>query len=76
MNVQKYEHQRTPLNERIRYFFEVMFWLTVTFFVLVALMVAFWSISELFAPTGRYTVHPAFVEDKRLCLDTHPSSVY
>ena len=55
MNVQKYEHQRTPLNERIRYFFEVMFWLTVTFFVLVALMVAFWSISELFAPTGRYT---------------------
>ena len=75
MNVQKYEHQRTPLNERIRYFFEVMFWLTVTFFVLVALMVAFWSISELFAPTGRYTGHPAFAEDKRLCLDTRPSSV-
>ena len=74
MKVQKYERQGTPLNERIRYFFEVMFWLIVTFFVMVALLVAFWKISELFAPTGRYTGHPAFSEDKRLCLDTRPKS--
>ena len=74
MKVQKYERHATPLNERIRYFFEVMFWLTVTLLVLVALLVAFWSISELFVPTGRYTGHPAFNEDKRLCLDTRPRS--
>ena len=29
MKVQKYERHATPLNERIRYFFEVMFWLIV-----------------------------------------------
>jgi hypothetical protein len=68
MKVQKYERHATPLNERIRYFFEVMFWLTVTFFVLVALLVAYWNIFELFVPTGRYTGHPAFTEDRRLCL--------
>ena len=72
MKVQKYERHATPLNERISYFFEVMFWLTVTFFVLVALLVAYWNISELFVPTGRYTGHPAFTEDRRLCLDTRP----
>ena len=53
MKVQKYERHATPLNERIRYFFEVMFWLVVVFIVFVALMVAFWKISELFVPTGR-----------------------
>ena len=53
MKLQKYERHATPLNERIRYFFEVMFWLIVVFFVFVALMVAFWKISELFVPTGR-----------------------
>ena len=74
MKVQKYERHATPLNERIRYFFEVMFWLIVVFFVFVALMVAFWKISELFVPTGRYTGHPAFAEDMRLCLDTRPRS--
>ena len=74
MKVQKYQRRATPLNERIRYFFEVMLWLTVTFFVLLALLVTFWKISELFAPTGRYTGHPAFIEDKRLCLDTRPKS--
>jgi hypothetical protein len=74
MKVQKYERHATPLNERIRYFFEVMFWLIVVFFVFVALMVAFWKISELFVPTGRYTGHPAFAEDRRLCLDTRPRS--
>ena len=74
MKVQKYERHATPLNERIRYFFEVMFWLTVTFFVLVALLVAYCNISELFVPTGRYTGHPAFTEDRRLCLDTRPRS--
>jgi len=74
MKVQKYERNATPLNERIRYFFETMFWLIVTFFVLVALLLAFLNISELFVPTGRYTGHPAFNEDKRLCLDTRPKS--
>ena len=74
MKVQKYERHETPVNERIRYFFEVMFWLMVVFFVFVALLVAFWKISELFAPTGRYTGHPAFYEDKRLCLETRPRS--
>ena len=74
MKVQKYERHVTPLNERIRYFFEVMFWLIVVFFVFVALMVAFCKISELFVPTGRYTGHPAFAEDMRLCLDTRPRS--
>ena len=53
MKVQKYERHATPLNERIRYFFEVMFWLIVVFFVFVALLVAFLRISELFVPTGR-----------------------
>ena len=33
MKVQRYERRATPLNERIRYFFEVMFWLIVVFFV-------------------------------------------
>ena len=74
MKVQKYERHATPLNERIRYFFEVMFWLIVVFFVFVALMVAFWKISELCVPTGRYTGHPAFAEYRRLCLDTRPNS--
>ena len=66
MKVQRYECRATPLNERIPYFFEVMFWLIVVFFVFVALMMAFWNISELFVPTGRYTGHPAFNEDRRL----------
>ena len=74
MKVHKYERHATPLNERIRYFFEVMVWLIVAFFVFVALLVAFWRVSELFVPTGRYTGHPAFAEDKRLCLDTRPES--
>ena len=74
MKVHKYERRATPLNECIRYFFEDMFWLIVVFFVFVALMVAFWKISELFVPTGRYTGHPAFTEDRRLCLDTRPNS--
>lgn len=74
MKVQKYERHGTPLNERIRYFFETMFWLIVTFFVLVALLLAFLNISELFVPTGRYTGHPAFNEDRRFCLDTRPRS--
>ena len=74
MKVQKYERRATPLNESIRYFFKCMFWLINVFFVFVALMVAFWKISELFVPTGRYTGHPAFAEDKKLCLDTRPKS--
>ena len=74
MKVQKYERHATPLNERIRYFLEVMFWLTVTFFVLVAILVAVWKISELFVPTGAYTGHPAYLEDKRLCLELRPKS--
>ena len=74
MKVQRYERKGTPLNERIRYFFEVMFWLIVTFFVLVALLLAFWKISDLFVPTSRYNGHPAFAEDKRLCLETRPKS--
>ena len=53
MKVQKYERHATLLNELIRYFFEVMFWLIVVFFVFVALLVAFLRISELFVPTGR-----------------------
>jgi hypothetical protein len=74
MKVQKYERDATPLNERIRYFFETMFWLIVTLFVFVALLVTFWNIAELFVPTGRYTGHPAFTEDRMLCLDTRPRS--
>ena len=58
MKVQKYERQGTPLNERIRYFFEVMLWSLVTLVVLVILMVAYLKISELFVPTGAYTGHP------------------
>ena len=74
MKVQKYERYATPLNERIRYFFEVMFWLIIMLFVLVALLVAYVEISELFVPNGRYTGHPAFAEDRMLCLDTRPRS--
>ena len=74
MIVRKYERQGTPLNERIRYFFEVMLWSLVTLVVLIILMVAYLEISELFAPTGRYTGNPAFAEDKRLCLDTRLKS--
>ena len=37
MKVQKYERQGTPLDERIRYFFEVMLWSLVTLVVLVIL---------------------------------------
>ena len=55
MKVQKYERHATPVNERIRYFFEVMFWLIVVFFVFVALMVAFWKISELFVWSLQWT---------------------
>ena len=74
MKVQKYERHATPLNARIRYFFETMLWSLVTLFVLVALILAYLEISELFVPTGRYTGDPAFAEDKRLCLDTRPRS--
>ena len=41
MIVRKYERQGTPLNERIRYFFEVMLWSLVTLVVLIILMVAY-----------------------------------
>lgn len=74
MEVQKYERHATPLNERIRNFFEVMLWSLVTLVVLIILMIAYLEISELFVPTGRYTGHPAFTEDKGLCLDTRPRS--
>ena len=74
MKVQKYERQGTPLNERIRYFFEVMVWSLVALVVLTILMVAYLEISELFVPTGRYTGHPAFAEDKRVCVDLRPRS--
>ena len=58
MKVQKYERRGTPLNERIRYFFEVMLWSLVTLVVLVIFMVAYLEISKLFVPTGAYTGHP------------------
>ena len=72
--VQKYERPATPLNERIHYFFEVMFWLIILLLVLFMVLLAYLEISELFAPIGRYTGNPAFAEDKRLCLDTRPKS--
>ena len=74
MKVQKYERHSTPLNERIRYFFEVMLWSLVALFIFAILLLAYLEISELFVPTGRYTGHPAFGEDKMLCLDTRPRS--
>ena len=74
MKVQKYERQGTPLNDRIRYFIEVMFWLVIVLLVVFMLLLAYLEISELFAPNGRYTGHPAFAEDKRLCLDMRPKS--
>ena len=74
MKVQKYERYATPLNELIRYFFEVMFWLIILLLVLFMLLLAYLEISELFVPTGRYTGNPAFIEDRRLCLDTRPKS--
>ena len=74
MKVQKYERHATPLNERIRYFFEVMFWLIVTLFVMVILFWVYLEISELFLPTGAHTGHPAYYEDKRLCLELRPKS--
>ena len=74
MKVQKYERYATPLNERIRYFFEVIFWLIILLLVLFMLLLAYLEISELFAPTGRFTGNPAFAEDTWLCLDTRPKS--
>ena len=74
MKVQKYERQGTPLNDRIRYFFEVMFWFVIVLLVMFMLLLAYLEISELFAPNCRYTGHPAFAEDKRLCLDTRLKS--
>ena len=74
MKVQKYERQGTPLNDRIRYFFEVMFWLVIVLLVMFMLLLAYLEVSELFAPNGRYTGHPGFAEGKRLCLDTRPKS--
>ena len=41
MKVQTYERRGTPLNARIRYFFEVMLWSVVTLVVLVILMVTY-----------------------------------
>lgn len=72
MKVQRYERHGTPLNERICYFLEFVFWLVVMFFVLAVLLLAHLKISELFVPTGRYTGHPAFAEDERLCLQMRP----
>ena len=74
MKVQKYERRGTPLNERVRYFFEVMLWSLVTLVVLVILMVTYLEISELFVPTGAYTGHTGYLEDKRLCLELRPKS--
>ena len=74
MKVQKHERRGTPLNERVRYFFEVMLWSVVTLVMLVILMVTYLEISELFVPTGAYTGHPAYLEDKRLCLELRPKS--
>ena len=74
MKVQKYKHHGTPLNERIRYFFEVMFWAIVTLFVFIILLVAFLKISEVFVPTSRYVGDAAFAEDRRLCLEMRPDS--
>ena len=74
MEVQDYERRSTPLNDRIPYFFEVMLWSLVTLVVLVMLMVTYFEISELFVPTGAYTGHPAYLEDKRLCLELRPKS--
>ena len=74
MKVQKYERHATPLNERIRYFFEVMLWSTAILIVLVFLLWAYLAISDLFVPHGRYMGHPAFAEDKRLCLQMRPKS--
>ena len=51
-----------------------MLWSLVALVVLTILMVAYLEISELFVPTGRYTGHPAFAEDKRVCLDLRPRS--
>ena len=74
MKVQKYERHATPFNERIRYFFEVIFWLIILLLVLFMLLLAYLEISKLFAPTGHYTGNPAFAADTWLCLDTRPKS--
>ena len=51
-----------------------MLWSLVALVVLTILMVSYLEVSELFVPTGRYTGHPAFAEDKRVCLDLRPRS--
>ena len=72
MEVQKYERQATPLHERIRYLFEVMFWLFITAIVLSLLLWVFVLVSIIFVPQGVYPGNPAYIEDERLCLETRP----
>ena len=74
MKMQDYERHGTPLNEPIRYFFEVMLWAIVTLFVFIILLLAFLKISEVFVPASRYVGDAAFAEDKRLCLEMRPDS--
>ena len=51
-----------------------MLWSLVKLVLFLILVVAYLEISELFVPTGAYTGHPAYLDDKRLCLELRPKS--
>lgn len=72
MHGQNYKRYQTPLSERVRYFFEVMFWLLITAIVLVLLLWVFVLVSDILVPRGIYPGNPAYIEDERLCLETRP----
>ena len=71
MEVQDYERRSTPLNERIRYFVEVMTWCAVGVFILVALII---TIDHVFYGdrVPSFTGNPDYSSDRAFCLEIRP----
>lgn len=71
MRVQNHERTETPLDERIRYFVEVMTWCTVAFIILVVLIIA---IDHVFFGdrVPAFTGNPDYSSDRAFCLEIRP----
>ena len=71
MKVQNYERTETPLNERVRYFVDVMTWCAVAFFILVALII---TIDQVVYGDRlpSFTGNPDYSSDRAFCLEIRP----
>ena len=73
MQVQNCDSTRTPLNERIRYFLEVMVWSMVIFCVIIVLVFIVERILYRDLPPA-FPGNPDYSSDRAFCLEIRPKS--